>query len=80
MNDYNSTALFHASTNGKKFTESPQSEAAVFLLSTKRSNADVVLKTAIALVSSSHTTTDAAILFDEGAQRSFITRKLADDL
>ncbi|XP_052221173.1 uncharacterized protein LOC127837788 [Dreissena polymorpha] len=64
----------------KPEVESPQPEAAVFFSSTKRSNADVILKTAIAPVSSSHTTTDAAILVDEGAQRSFITRKLADDL
>ncbi|XP_052260181.1 uncharacterized protein LOC127864522 [Dreissena polymorpha] len=64
----------------KPEVELPQSEAAVFFSSSKRSNADVVLKTAIATVSSSNTTTDAAILFDEGAQRSFITRKLADDL
>ncbi|XP_052224051.1 uncharacterized protein LOC127839707 [Dreissena polymorpha] len=64
----------------KPEVESPQSEAAVFFSSSKRSNADVVLKTAIATVSSSNTTTDAAILFDEGAQRYFITRKLADVL
>ncbi|XP_052245580.1 uncharacterized protein LOC127854555 [Dreissena polymorpha] len=64
----------------KPEVELPQSEAAVFFSSSKRSNADVVLKTAIAPVSSSHNTTDAAILVDEGAQRSFITRKLADDL
>ncbi|KAH3728315.1 hypothetical protein DPMN_054269 [Dreissena polymorpha] len=64
----------------KSEVESPQPEAAVFFSSTKRLNADVVLKNAIAPISSSHTTTDAAILFDEGAQRSFITRKLADYL
>ena len=39
-----------------------------------------VLKTAIAQVSSPTTTTEGNILFDEGAQRSFVTQKLADEL
>ena len=40
----------------------------------------MLLKTAIAKVSSAHYTTDAHILLDEGAQRSFITEKLAEEL
>ena len=39
-----------------------------------------LLKTAIANVSSTTTTAEGNILFDEGAQRSFITQKLADEL
>jgi len=39
-----------------------------------------LLKSAIANVSSDSTTTECHILFDEGAQRSFITQSLADEL
>ena len=39
-----------------------------------------LLKTTIAQVSSPTTTTEGNILFDEGAQRSFVTQKLADEL
>ena len=39
-----------------------------------------LLKTAIAQVSSATTTAEGNILFDEGAQQSFITQKLADEL
>ena len=39
-----------------------------------------LLKTAIAEVSSYTTTAEGHILFDEGAQRSFITQQLADEL
>lgn len=41
---------------------------------------DVLLKTAIAPVRSHNLKTYANILFDEGAQRSFISEKLADEL
>ena len=41
---------------------------------------DILLKTAIAEVKSDSHSTFANILFDEGAQRSFITQKLADNL
>ena len=40
----------------------------------------MLLKTAIAEVTSQRLTTNANILFDEGAQRSFITQQLADEL
>ena len=42
--------------------------------------ANVLLKTAVAQVSSGYVCTEANILFDEGAQRSFITEKLAEEL
>ena len=45
-----------------------------------RHRPNVLLKTAISDVSASHLSADANILFDEGAQRSFITQKLADDI
>ena len=34
----------------------------------------------IAKISAGHTTVEGYILFDEGAQRSFITQELADQL
>ena len=45
-----------------------------------RPRPNVLLKTAILDVSASYLSADANILFDEGAQRSFITQKLADDI
>jgi len=41
---------------------------------------ECLLKTAIANVSSGSTTTEGHILFNEDAQRSFITQSLADEL
>ena len=46
--------------------------------STTQPRSGVLLKTAIAKVKSRIYTADANILFDEGAQRSFVTRDLAD--
>ena len=40
----------------------------------------ILLKTAISQVRAGNTSRDANILLDEGAQRSFITTKLADEL
>ena len=40
----------------------------------------ILSKTAVAYVQSSHSTCRANILFDEGAQRSFISQELADSL
>ena len=54
--------------------------AAILHASTPQSPTGVLLKTAIATVSSSHTHCEAPILFDEGAQRSFITASLASEL
>ena len=54
--------------------------AAILHASTPQSPAVVLLKTAIATVSSSHTHCEAPILFDEGAQRSFNTASLASEL
>ncbi|KAH3885607.1 hypothetical protein DPMN_009602 [Dreissena polymorpha] len=54
--------------------------AAVFHSSVKHPHSGVVLKTAIATVGIKETAADAAILFDEGSQKSFITQQLADQL
>ena len=48
--------------------------------STTQLRSGVLLKTAIAKVTSGIYTSDANILFDEGVQRSFVTRELADKL
>ena len=53
---------------------------AAVLHSTTQTHPNVLLKTAVANVSSSESTAEAHILFDEGAQRSFISQKLADEL
>ena len=53
---------------------------AAVLHSTTQTRPNVLLKTAVANVSSSESTAEAHILFDEGAQRSFISQKLADEL
>ena len=45
-----------------------------------QSRPEVLLKTAVAKVTSGIYTVDANILFDEGAQRSFVTRDLANKL
>ena len=45
-----------------------------------QSRPEVLLKTAVAKVTSGIYTVDANILFDEGAQRSFVTRNLANKL
>ncbi|XP_053395751.1 uncharacterized protein LOC128555938 [Mercenaria mercenaria] len=56
------------------------SEAAVFYTEASDTRPDVLLKTAVAEVGFDQFTTSANILFDEGAQRTFITEKLANDL
>ena len=58
----------------------PQPNAAAALHSTIQNQTNVLLKTAVAEVTSRSLTTTANILFDEGAQRSFITQQLADEL
>ena len=50
------------------------------LHSTTQPRSGVMLKTAVAKVTSGIYTADVNILFDEGAQRSFVTRELADKL
>ena len=59
--------------------ERPQFNTAI-LHSTYQTQNNVLLKTVIADVTSQRLTTNANILFDEGAQRSFITQQLADKL
>ena len=57
------------------------SETAVLHSNTTLPDKEVLLKTAIATVTSqSHVQTTANILFDEGAQKSFITEQLATQL
>ena len=53
---------------------------AAVLHSTTQPRQNVLLKTTVPKVSSSKLTQAAHILFDEGAQRSFISQKLAHDL
>ena len=57
----------------------PQLNTAI-LHSTNQTQNNLLLKTTIAEVTSQRLTTNANILFDEGAQRSFITQQLADEL
>ena len=66
--------VIEQSNNAGKF------ETSVFHSSSYRSHPNVLLKTAVAPVSFRALTTDANILFDEGAQRSFISRNLANKL
>ena len=55
-------------------------DAVVLYTSAQQSRAGVLLKTAITDVCYKHNINSAAILFDEGAQRSFITEALANEL
>ncbi|KAH3829213.1 hypothetical protein DPMN_131207 [Dreissena polymorpha] len=61
-------------------TSSLRPEAAVFHFAMKHPHSGVLLKTTIASVGIKETAVDAAILFDEGSQKSFITQQLADQL
>jgi len=67
---------------GKKATtQNPSSESKHSLLSSTHSQiGKCLLKTAIARVSVENRCAKANILFDEGAQRSFISQQLADSL
>ncbi|XP_062606698.1 uncharacterized protein LOC134268455 [Saccostrea cucullata] len=57
-----------------------RAETSVMHSSSHRDQPNVLLQTAVAPVTSGKMTTDAYILFDEGAQRSFISRSLADKI
>lgn len=57
-------------------TEEPETA----VMYTSQQHTSVLLKTAIAPVSYGKQTTEARILFDEGAQRSFITQSIAEKL
>jgi len=50
------------------------------LHSSAQTRSNVLLKTAIGQVSFGNNTTEATILFDEGAQRPFITERLTNEL
>ena len=70
--------LSHVSQVTNSSTDS--SEHSTILHSVTQSRNNVLLKTAVAMVTSGSNSAEANILFDEGAQRSFITRDLADKL
>jgi hypothetical protein len=68
-----------ATGSSKNETSSP--ETAVLHSCTSLPDKGVLLKTAITTVSSANQVqTEASILFDEGAQKSFITQQLAEEL
>ena len=69
--------LFHSESSGRTDTSVLHG---LHLHYADRPCPNVLLKPAISEVSASHLSADANILFDEGAQRSFITQKLADDI
>ncbi|XP_060592650.1 uncharacterized protein LOC132747318 [Ruditapes philippinarum] len=66
---------FISSTSGQK-----GNAGTAILHSTTHQRSNILLKTAIAQVSSQDYTITTNILFDEGAQRSFITEELAEKL
>lgn len=66
-------------TKATTTTEQPPTAVTTASLSTFHTSV-CLLKTAIANVPSGTTTIEGHILFDEGAQRSFITQDLADEL
>ena len=72
------TPLSHVSQVTNSSTDS--SEHATILHSVTQSRNNLLLKTAVAMVTSGSDSAEANILFDEGTQRSFITRDLADKL
>ena len=55
-------------------------QGTTILHSTIQPQKNVLLKTAVSKVSSGYLATEANVLFAEGAQRSFITEKLASEL
>lgn len=61
-------------------TKAEKSETSVMYSSSHRDQPNVLLQTAVAPVKFGQRTTDANILFDEGAQRSFILKNLAEKL
>lgn len=72
---------FLPSTNNAQSMPSQIARANTNILhSTTHQRSNVLLKTAVAKVCSSQSSTYANILFDEGAQRSFVTETLADEL
>ena len=70
-------APFHSKSSGRTDTSALNG---LHLHYADRPRPNVLLKTAISEVSASHLSADANILFDEGAQRSFISQKLVDDI
>ena len=70
-------APFHSESSGRTDTSALHGLRRHYA---DRPRPNVLLKTTVSGVSASHFSADANILFDEGAQRSFITQNLADDL
>ena len=78
-NNMDSKASNFVSTHAPGVSTPRSSDATLQVFhSTTQPRSGVLLKTAIAGVISGIFTADAIILFDEGAQRSFVTRDLAD--
>ncbi|XP_060596649.1 uncharacterized protein LOC132750656 [Ruditapes philippinarum] len=79
----NTSAPSFVPTSGSEATThltSGSSVQSAILHSATQSRNNVLLKTAVAEVTSGHACAKANILFDEGAQRSFITHELAETL
>ncbi|XP_060570474.1 uncharacterized protein LOC132728821 [Ruditapes philippinarum] len=79
----NTSAPSFVPTSGSEATThltSGSSAQSAILHSATQSRNNVLLKTAVAEVTSGHACAKANILFDEGAQRSFITHELAETL
>lgn len=78
------TSLCHAfATNTVPPQQDPPNETLTTMTSTSLSTSYTsvcLLKTAIADISAGYTTVEGHILFDKGAQHSFITQELADKL
>ncbi|XP_062574758.1 uncharacterized protein LOC134236601 [Saccostrea cucullata] len=68
------------STPSLQAKDTERAETSVMHSSSHRDQPNVLLQTAVAPVTFGKLTTDANILFDEGAQRSFISRSLADKI
>lgn len=79
-NPHNNPPHNNQPTNQPRTRPLQQTNTSVFHATTTDSAPQVLLKTAIAPVCSDTYTVDANILFDEGAQSSFITEKLANEL
>ncbi|XP_053380934.1 uncharacterized protein LOC123562061 [Mercenaria mercenaria] len=76
----NNKSKEHNSGGNVPDVQSSKPETAVLHSSTQETSHGVLLKTAISKVTSGNITRDTHILFDEGAQKSFITETLAQEL
>ncbi|VDI30698.1 Hypothetical predicted protein [Mytilus galloprovincialis] len=67
-------------SQSQNVTSNTENSTPIMHTSAKQENSTVFLKTAIAPIWSQNQCADAHILFDEGAQRSFMTQEIADKL